>query len=189
MASMKPTLSRRSGFSMVELLLVAFILAIGLLGLTALQTMTIKGSSSNRTVNTAALISQGVLDQMEALGKARTYYLANAVNGVSMPTTFNALPYFANDTTSGTIGGFNIMGQQVSDSSLQALTSPGVDPGMTTSTFTVDWARRASTSGSEATLKGTVVREFVVNITWKEAIPGTKTLRSKYFSSSRYIQY
>jgi len=71
--------SRRSqlGFSMVEMLMAAFILAIGILGLAALQTMSIRSATGSRGLTTAVLVAEQVLDQIEANGRNTLLYARN----------------------------------------------------------------------------------------------------------------
>lgn len=63
-----PRPSRRrsqSGFSLVELLVAAFIMAVGLLGLAALETVALKSNTRSRSYNTAVLVANQVLDSVE----------------------------------------------------------------------------------------------------------------------------
>lgn len=59
----------QSGFSMVEMLMTAFILAVGILGLTMLQTMSLKASRGSRSMSVAVLVAEQVLDQVEMEGR------------------------------------------------------------------------------------------------------------------------
>ncbi len=56
---------RQSGFSLVELLVAAFIMAVGLLGLAALETVALKSNTRSRGYNTAVLVANHVLDAVE----------------------------------------------------------------------------------------------------------------------------
>ena len=60
---------REAGFSMVEMLMAAFILAIGLLGLATLQVMSLRTSSGSQNLNTAVRIADQVMDQIELEGR------------------------------------------------------------------------------------------------------------------------
>jgi prepilin-type N-terminal cleavage/methylation domain-containing protein len=73
----------QAGFSMVEMLMAAFILAVGILGLTMLQTLSIKTASGSRGLSTAVLLAERVLDQIEADGRNSRLYAQNAM----VPTT------------------------------------------------------------------------------------------------------
>ncbi len=59
----------QSGFSMIEMLMTAFILAIGLLGLCMLQTMALRGGRGSRSLTTAVHVASSVLDQVEMEGR------------------------------------------------------------------------------------------------------------------------
>lgn len=59
----------QAGFSMVEMLLTAFILAVGILGLTMLQTMSLKASRGSRSLSSAILVAEQVLDRVEMEGR------------------------------------------------------------------------------------------------------------------------
>ena len=60
----------QAGFSMVEMLMAAFILAIGLLGLAMLQTMSLRANTGSRSLTTAILIAEGKLDDIQTNGRA-----------------------------------------------------------------------------------------------------------------------
>ncbi|MFZ1613786.1 MAG: prepilin-type cleavage/methylation domain-containing protein [Holophaga sp.] len=57
------------GFSMVEMLMTAFVLAIGILGLTMLQTMSLKASRGSKSLSTAVLVAEQIMDQAEMEGR------------------------------------------------------------------------------------------------------------------------
>jgi prepilin-type N-terminal cleavage/methylation domain-containing protein len=59
----------QAGFSMIEMLMTAFVLAIGILGLTMLQTMSLRASRGSRSLSTALLVGQRVMDQVEMEGR------------------------------------------------------------------------------------------------------------------------
>jgi Tfp pilus assembly protein PilV len=54
---------------MVEMLMAAFIMAIGLLGLAMLQTMSLRSTTGSRSATTAVRVAERVLFQAEALGR------------------------------------------------------------------------------------------------------------------------
>jgi Tfp pilus assembly protein PilV len=54
---------------MVEMLMAAFIMAIGLLGLAMLQTMALRSTTGSMSATSAILVAERVLDQAEALGR------------------------------------------------------------------------------------------------------------------------
>ena len=64
-----PSSRRQAGFSMLELLMAAFILAVGILGLSMLQLMSMRSSRGSRSVNTAVQVAEQVLDMIESEGR------------------------------------------------------------------------------------------------------------------------
>ena len=59
----------QAGFSMVEMLVVAVIMAIGLLGVASMQLISIKATSGSSNLTTAAEIANRVMDQVEEEGR------------------------------------------------------------------------------------------------------------------------
>lgn len=59
----------QAGFTLVELLVTAFILGVGILGLSLLQVMSIKASRGGRSLSTASLVAEKVMDQVELEGR------------------------------------------------------------------------------------------------------------------------
>ncbi|MDP1830924.1 MAG: prepilin-type N-terminal cleavage/methylation domain-containing protein [Geothrix sp.] len=60
---------RQAGFSMVEMLMTAFIMAIGILGLSLLQVMSLQASRGSRSLSTAVLVGEDVMDRAEMEGR------------------------------------------------------------------------------------------------------------------------
>ena len=65
----RPADLRQAGFSMVEMLMAAVILAIGILGLAMLQTYTFAAQRGNGSLGNAVQVAQQVLDQAEMVGR------------------------------------------------------------------------------------------------------------------------
>jgi hypothetical protein len=61
--------SPESGFSMVEMLMTALILAVGILGLTMLQAMSLQSSRGGRSLTAAVQIADRIMDQIEMEGR------------------------------------------------------------------------------------------------------------------------
>ena len=94
--------SRQTGFSMVELLMTAFILAIGLLGLSMLQVMSIRASTGSQALNTAVRVGEGVLESIQQEGRQRMLVLKYAGTEPTATTYFGTEPitqYYAFDGT------------------------------------------------------------------------------------------
>ncbi|HJW43723.1 MAG TPA: hypothetical protein VJ463_04680 [Geothrix sp.] len=77
--SLRSTAPGEAGFSMLEFLMAAFILAIGLLGLASLQIMALKTTTTSRGMSTAILVSEGVMERINS--EARQSYLGMVFNG------------------------------------------------------------------------------------------------------------
>lgn len=69
MARTKDRSGTQAGFSMVEFLMVAAIMAIGLLGVASMQVMAIKAGSGSTNLSTATSIGNRILDQIEEEGR------------------------------------------------------------------------------------------------------------------------
>lgn len=84
------TRSKETGFSLVELLVTAFIMGVGLLGLAMLQTLSLRQNTGSRSLSTAILIAEGILDDAQARGRAARLF---SQQGTAIPagllTPFN----------------------------------------------------------------------------------------------------
>lgn len=60
---------RQRGFSMVEMLMAAFILAVGLLGLATLQIMSLRATRGGQSLTVAVQMAERVMDQIEQEGR------------------------------------------------------------------------------------------------------------------------
>ncbi|MEI7614167.1 MAG: prepilin-type N-terminal cleavage/methylation domain-containing protein [Betaproteobacteria bacterium] len=65
----KSPIRNQRGFSMVEMLMTAFILAVGIMGLTLLQVMALKGARGGSSLSTAIQVAEDVLDRVELEGR------------------------------------------------------------------------------------------------------------------------
>jgi prepilin-type N-terminal cleavage/methylation domain-containing protein len=83
---------RQKGFSMLELLLAAFILAVGILGLAMLQAMSLRASRGSSDFGTAVRIAERVMEQVELEGRL-TWLNITDENTIS-PSTAKDLPTF-----------------------------------------------------------------------------------------------
>ena len=86
--------TREEGFSMVEMLMTTFILAVGLLGLCMLQTMSLRASRGSRSLTTAIQLGQGVLSQIEMEGRLSWLNITNTNNASTSLDNLNNLLYF-----------------------------------------------------------------------------------------------
>lgn len=73
------------GFSMVEFLMAAFIMVIGLLGLMALQVLALRSTTTSRGMATAVLVGDGVMERINT--EARQSYLGMVFSSAPTGTT------------------------------------------------------------------------------------------------------
>lgn len=169
------------GFSMVEFLVAAFILAIGLLGLLTLQVASVAQASAGRGRTTAVYIADLILQRAQMEGQH--YYLAKSTGvAPTLTAVFTATPGTA--LANATFGGFNVEGVQVTNSAganLTGLATLVPDANKRVPVYRASWARRAYPGTAPVSTAHT--QEFVINVSWVE---GTQT---KNLSVSRNIRY
>lgn len=93
-----PLMSRRQpegGFTLIEMVLAAFVIAVGLLGLTMLQTMALRTSSSGSRMAKAVRLGDGLLDNIANEGRLRR--LVSQFQDPNMATRLSATVYFRAD--------------------------------------------------------------------------------------------
>ena len=169
------------GFSMVELLMAAFILGVGLLGLAALQTVAMRQAGGSRSKGTASYVAQSVLEA--AVLEGQVSYTARA-NRQSM-TMDRVFTQGIGPWLSTPYGGFNVEGIQVTDAAgapLPQLDTRIPDPAKRTAIYTASWARRAY-KGTAPDPDSPQSQEFVVNVSWVE------NQQTKWLTVSRFIRF
>jgi len=183
-----------SGFSMVEMLMAAFIMAIGLLGLAALQVSAVGHGTTSRKLGTATYLAHGLLDQIQAEGATTSAerYLSSsglvATNGRAfqyLPVVGNAVDPTSMITPAPQVGpSYTVLGLTTTDPYYTVSTSPGytVDKSVI---FTTSWTRNTGILNAYAK---TAIQEFTVNVAWDEYNPQSKATVKKYFSVSRYVR-
>ena len=65
--SMKNPVSKRNGFSLIEVLIALVLLAVGLLALGGMQIVSIKGNSFSRQITQATVLTQSKLEELKRL--------------------------------------------------------------------------------------------------------------------------
>ena len=127
-ARQRPRTGGQAGFSMIEMLMTAFILAVGLLGLCMLQTLSLRASRGSRSLNTAVQVASGVMDRVEMEG--RLSWLNITDNPAVAPTIANLpnLLYIPLALGASLNQSFNLRGE---------LPTASPDPTVSTPFFTV----------------------------------------------------
>ena len=100
--------SAQSGFSMVEMLMTAFILAIGLLGLAMLQVMAMRAASGSRNLSIAMELAGEVMDQVDLEGRLTydnatmtQYTVSQTLTGLQYITNASVEKYYNIDAVTG----------------------------------------------------------------------------------------
>lgn len=162
--------SFQTGFSMVELLLAAFIMAIGLLGLATLQAASLSQGTGGRLRGTASFLAHSIFDRIDA--EANVTRLERWDSGAVSTTGWA----FVGDADGGAKTDaptlkFDIHGNPLPSDAANAVIS-------------VNWLRRASAINPGSKV---ATQEFVVNVSWKESGKGNTTV-TKSLSVSRYVR-
>ncbi len=120
MRSHKTAAARKAqaGFSMVELLMAAFVLSIGILGITMLQVVSLKAVRGSQSLSTAIRVAERVLDQAELEGRLTWLNTTDSIH--TTPGTLSELQYLkAGDVADQT---FDINGEVTANAALAIFT-------------------------------------------------------------------
>ena len=160
------------GFSLVEMLMTAFILAVGVMGLTLLQVMSLKAARGGKSLSTAVQVGEAVMDRIEMEGRLTWLNVTDSQYKVT-----SALPNlaFVDKTTLVTPLTFNLKGQVPDTASL--------DPAESTPFYSVNMRRvpvSALTTGA--------ISDFTVTVTFADAInPTTNTPLTRTVTLTRRV--
>lgn len=170
-----PASRTEAGFTLVELLLAAFVMSIGLLGLLSLQVVSMAQGQQSRQRGTATFLAHNLLDQAVAEGlvsSAERYDQEGSLN----TTTFRFTdPVTLSTHVSSTAENrfYNLDGTEVTST----------DP---SKIFTVSWQRDLGVKAGY----DYAYQNVIVNVAWQEAVKvnGVTTLQTRYFSASRNVR-
>ena len=164
----KPT--GASGFSMIEMLMAAFILAIGLLGLALLQTYTFRSQAGSGSLQMATLVAKQALEQIEMLGRNS---LLCSQSGVTPPV--NNPSYFSGATHTSY---FNYQGHPVAQAQ---------------GFFTVTQNAVIATGGANGVIAPIPglggIAAVTVTVTWSETVTAAQTPIVRKVTLNRRINY
>ena len=174
--ALSPRFKAQSGFSMVELLITAFIFSIGLLGLMALQVAAISQATSSRQRGTAILLAHNLLDRVAAEGSLSAGERMDSETGVVTSTGFT----FIDPTTPGMTTAYISTATENLFFDIRGVSVLTADP---TKIFTVSWQRDAG----KLVGPNNAIAQFTVNVQWQEAVKSNNTtiIQNKYFSVAR----
>ncbi|MDR3682578.1 MAG: prepilin-type N-terminal cleavage/methylation domain-containing protein [Geothrix sp.] len=163
------------GFSMVEMLLTAFILAVGIMGLTMLQVMALRGARGGRSLGTAVQVGEMVMDQIEMEG--RLSWLNITATQVAAPAALTTLKYI-NKVPLATPQTFTIKGE------VPVASAP--DPTDSTPFYTVVIAQN-NVGGVPGTTTG-IISDFTVNVNFSDQVnPATGVAIPRVVTITRRI--
>jgi prepilin-type N-terminal cleavage/methylation domain-containing protein len=116
-ASRTNRLRSQAGFSMIEMLMTAFVLAVGILGLSMLQLMSIKASRGGRSLSTAVLVGEHVMEQVEMEGRLSYLNQVYTPGVANLPADLPNLKYVSlgNGPGSALLETFNSHGGPITD--------------------------------------------------------------------------
>ena len=175
MAAHVSTRRAEAGFSMAEMLMAAFIMAVGLLGLTLLQVMALRSTRGSRNLGLATLVAEQILDRAELEG--RLSWLNLSTHSAATPNTATDLPGLAYITLaagSPKVESFNFKGLPVVTASS--------DPQESNAWFTVTTTRDILPAATHGLLS-----QFTVSVAYTEAVAGDKTPLVRTVRISRVI--
>jgi Tfp pilus assembly protein PilV len=155
---------------MVEFLLAAFIMGIGLLGLAALQAAALSQGTGGRMRGTASFLAHSIFDRIEAEGCVTR--LERWDSGIVATTGW----VFIGDADGAAKADAASLKFDIQGNPLPA--------NATDAAILVGWLRREAVipPGSKV-----AAQEFVVNVSWKESGKGNTTV-TKALSVSRYVR-
>ena len=155
---------------MVEMLMAAFIMAVGILGLTMLQTYSIRSQTSGKSVDIAVQVAQQILDQAEMLGRNS---VVSSRAGVAPPTL--SPNYFGTAAITQT---FSAAGLPVATGAyFTAVITPTTVPG-------------ATATGVVAPITGMGgIALLSVTVSWTESVSGAGATTTRNLTLNRRINY
>jgi Tfp pilus assembly protein PilV len=152
---------------MIEMLMTTFVLAVGLLGLCMLQTMSLRASTGSRSLATAVHVANSVMDQVEMEGRLSWLNLTNSAYLVSAtsPNTPLTLSYIT--AKGGTVNAsFDLQGNVCTPGAADVTLS---NPYYTVTTVYVDDVGSAGGVGK--------VSDFTVTVAFSDTVNGAAVPR------------
>jgi len=160
-----------AGFSMVEMLMTAFVLSIGLLGLSMLQAMSLRAARGSRSLSTAVKLAGGVMDAVEMEGRLSwlnvSQSLQTAPSNAQLPTLIYIPVANQNQT-------YNLLGEPVNAGS--------TDPAQANPFFQVNISQVPDTVGASGSLS-----DFTVVVTFADTVNGTQAPAKRMVTLTRRI--
>lgn len=169
-------LAGQRGFSMIEMLMTAFVLAIGLLGLCMLQTMSLRAARGSRSLNTAVQVASGVLDQIEMEGRSSWLNASASSFGGASLNDLPSLLYIKNPAPGPIVQHFNGLGNLVDTTS--------ADPAVSSTVFTTTTTQAANGAAAVGS-----VSDFTVVVTFSDATNSAQAPITRTVTLTRRITH
>jgi prepilin-type N-terminal cleavage/methylation domain-containing protein len=174
--------SSQAGFSMIEMLMTAFILAIGLLGLCMLQTMSLRASRGGASLTTAVHVANTVMDQVEMEGRLSWLNIADTqqsgTSNANLGLTYIPLALGTQmaSTDPNPLLQYNVEGNNVIPTS--------TDPAVKNPFYVVTLAHVADLGGG-----GTIgqVSDFTVTVAFSDTSVGGKSVPRQVMLTRRIL--
>ena len=180
MAKRRTALAGQAGFSMIEMLMAAFILAVGLLGLCMLQTLSLRASGGSRNLITGTQVADREMDQVELQGRLSWLNITNSSSGAPALTDLGAANTnyltLALNTPSAPARSYNIQGGVIDASS--------ADPRLRTPYFSATVTRIQDVGNAGGTGQ---MSDFTVRVTFQDAVNGQNLPILRQVSLTRRI--
>ncbi|MCL1893301.1 MAG: prepilin-type N-terminal cleavage/methylation domain-containing protein [Holophagaceae bacterium] len=173
--------TRQRGFTLVELLVAAFILAIGILGVTMLQAIALRSSRGTINMGTAARIAGQILDEVEVEGRLSWLNITDSNRLDPNLGDLNAAvkKYISQAPGSPSTKSFNIGGTEVDETS--------DDPAVSTQFFTVVVERVEIEPAQGVESSTGQISDFKVRITFHDNLDARGQVIPRSFNLSRRI--
>ncbi len=165
--------NRQAGFSMIEMLMTAFILAVGILGLTALQSVALTAATRSKGYNGAVAVAGHILESIESQARQRWLIITNdstATLPAYAPDYFGAADITENFTFNGHYPDLSAAANSVNRVPFFTVVTHG-DPDL----------HAVATSGA--------IRNYTVTVTFKEAGAAGQTAITRTVVLSKTVLY
>jgi len=164
----------QAGFSMIEMLMTAFVLAVGILGLTLLQAMAMKASRGSRSMSSAVLVAEQVMDQAEMEARLSWLNISDPTSTTPALTDLPNLKYVVIADGATLVENFNSYGG--------AVDSTSTDPVVTRPFYQVTTRRVPTVDATVGTIS-----DFRVDVVFTDTVDATNTPIQRTVTLSRRI--
>jgi hypothetical protein len=160
---------QEAGFSMVEMLMAAFVLSVGILGVSMLQIMSLQSTRGSQSLNTASQLADQIMDQIELEG--RLTMLNHSTSASLAPPAVPGLKYIGLNPPPEQ---FNVLGT--------AVVPLSTDIKLKNPFFTVSVAQNPVAAGAVG-----VAEDATIDVLWTDTFDTTHTAIPRHVILTRRI--